>query len=985
MRIVIDLQCCQAAPAPAALQLAKSLAGTAGPHEFWIALSNRFPDSIEALRAQFAGIVPRSRVRVFDVPTPDRHAGSRWRSHASELIRINFFAVLEADAVYVPGGPAAPGVVCGDPSHTDPYATVTGVEGSVDAGEALRRLVEAAASREEPDPMPRPRLAYISPLPPEKSGIADYSAELVPELARHYDVDLIVGQDGVEDVRLLPFPLRSVDWFDENAHQFDRVLYHFGNSHAHQHMFELIRRHPGVVVLHDFFFSGILDNLERESVLPHGFLAALYESHGYTGLLQHRAIGRNPAIWKFPVNQGVLHNASGVIVHSDFSKELARSWYGPAADDGWRTVPLLRGKQAAQEGPGARAAARNRLKLAKDDYLVCSFGMLGRTKLNDELLDAYLASPLAQDPHCKLVFVGQNEAGLYGAALLKKIGESVAAKRIIITGFVTPSTYADYLSACDTAVQLRSATRGETSAAILDCLLYGAPTIINAHGSAATLNGELLVKLPDQVLAPELMAALTSLHADPRRRAGLSQRAQTYMQAEHTPERVGKLVQDAIEHFAAESRISHYQRLVKDIAAIPGPAQPSNADLADVAGAIAVNQGVSATRQLLVDVSALVNADLRTGIQRVVRSVLLALIADPPAGWRIEPVFSTGSNHPYHYARSFALGFIEETGLALEDAPVDLRPGDTFLGLDLFTNGTSQNEDLLQSMRDHGVSIYFVVFDILPMLRPDVFPFGTEQYFGDYLRTITRVADGLLCISRSVADELIGWMEREHIKRLAPLDVGYFHLGADIGASAPSTGLPEHAAHVFAQVAARPSFLMVGTVEPRKGHAQALAAFELLWQQGVDANLVIVGKQGWMVEKVVERMAAHPEKERRLFWLPGVSDEMLEQLYTSCAALLAPSEGEGFGLPLIEAAQHTIPIVARDLPVFREVAGVHAHYFSGHEPADLAASIEAWLALHRAGTAPSSAGMPWLTWKESAQQVLNAVERQQWYKQVRPG
>ncbi|MGZ8320489.1 MAG: glycosyltransferase family 4 protein, partial [Telluria sp.] len=211
-----------------------------------------------------------------------------------------------------------------------------------------------------------------------------------------------------------------------------------------------------------------------------------------------------------------------------------------------------------------------------------------------------------------------------------------------------------------------------------------------------------------------------------------------------------------------------------------------------------------------------------------------------------------------------------------------------------------------------------------------------------------------------------------------------FHLGADIDASAPSFGMPDNAAQVLDAVRARPSFLMVGTVEPRKGHGQTLAAFDLLWEQGVDANLVIVGKQGWMVEKLVQRMADHPEKNQRLFWLPGISDEMLLKLYASSAALLSPSEGEGFGLPLIEAAQHNIPIIARDLPVFREVAGEHAYYFDGLEPQDLAGALTRWLAMHAEGKAPQSTGMPWLTWSDSANQVLNAVVNQQWYKAV-PG
>lgn len=984
MRIVIDLQCCQAGPAPAALQLARDLAGAIGPHEFWIALSGRFPGTADTLRSALAGAVPRERVRVFDLPHWEREAASPWRKRASELIRANFFAALDVDAVYLPGAPKLPGMVAGAALPSDPYATVEGAPGE-DAASALRRLVESAASRPAPAVKARPRLAYISPLPPQQSGIADYSAELAPALARYYEIDLVVEEaqlGQVSDRRLQPFALRSVEWFEENAHQFDRLLYHFGNSHAHQHMFELIRRHPGTVVLHDFFFSGILDNLEREKALPNGFLHALYESHGYTGLVEHRARGRNPSIWKFPVNKGVIDNAMGVLVHSDFSQQLARSWYGAQAADGWRTVPLVRARAPGTEAPGARTAARARLGLGPQDYLVCSFGMLGSTKLNDELLEAFLHSPLAGDPHCRLVFVGQNEAGRYGADLVRKIAGSAAASRIAITGFATPAAYTDYLLACDCAVQLRTATRGETSAAILDCLLYGVPTVVNAHGSAASISDTLLVKLPDAFSVPQLSAALGELHADAGRRAILGQRAQAWMLAEHTPERVGQQVHDAIEDFAADHRLSHYARLVAQLAALPATPRPADADLAEAALAIAANQGSGAPRQMLVDVSALATTDLRTGIQRVVRSVLLALIADPPPGWRIEPVFSHGSNQPYHYARNFTLGLIEESTLALEDAPVDLRPGDTFLGLDLFTNGTSQNEGLLQAMRERGVNIYFVVYDILPMLRPEVFPFGTEEYFGDYLRTVARVADGLLCISRSVADELATWIASQQIVRQAPLQLGWFHLGADIGASAPSTGLPDNAAVVMEAVAARPSFLMVGTVEPRKGHAQALAAFELLWEQGVDANLVIVGKQGWMVEKVAERMASHPERERRLFWLAGVSDEMLQSLYGSCSALLAPSEGEGFGLPLIEAAQHRIPIIARDLPVFREVAGEHAHYFSGLEPAGLAASIAAWLALRAEGKVPPSDGMPWLTWKQSAKQVLNAVEKQQWYKTV---
>jgi glycosyltransferase involved in cell wall biosynthesis len=248
------------------------------------------------------------------------------------------------------------------------------------------------------------------------------------------------------------------------------------------------------------------------------------------------------------------------------------------------------------------------------------------------------------------------------------------------------------------------------------------------------------------------------------------------------------------------------------------------------------------------------------------------------------------------------------------------------------------------------------------------------------LHTVRTVADGVLCISRAVADEFIAWNASQPAVRKAPLQVGFFHLGADIDASVPSSGLPPDAGLVLAAMNARPTFLMVGTVEPRKGQGQALAAFEELWARGVDANLVIVGKHGWMVDALAERLASHAEKGKRLFWLAGVSDEMLQKLYTGSSALLAPSEGEGFGLPLIEAAQHGIPIIARSLPVFREVAGDHAYYFDGLAPSDLARAITDWLPLWRTDRAPMSTGMPWLTWEASARQLQDAVIGGKWYR-----
>jgi glycosyltransferase involved in cell wall biosynthesis len=245
-----------------------------------------------------------------------------------------------------------------------------------------------------------------------------------------------------------------------------------------------------------------------------------------------------------------------------------------------------------------------------------------------------------------------------------------------------------------------------------------------------------------------------------------------------------------------------------------------------------------------------------------------------------------------------------------------------------------------------------------------------------WLNTVAEVADGLICISRSVADELRAWLAKSKPLRLQSISLGFFHLGADLRASQPTMGLSEDAAHVLEKLRSRPSFLVVGTLEPRKGHRQTLAALERLWAEGVDVNLVIVGKQGWRIDELVRRIEHHPEYRSRLLWMQAISDQMLEEIYRNSSALLAPSEGEGFGLPLIEAAQYALPIIARDIPVFREVAGDHAYYFRGEDAQSLANALRHWLSLGR--NIPDSSAIPRLTWHQSSRQLLEIVLSGRW-------
>lgn len=423
--------------------------------------------------------------------------------------------------------------------------------------------------------------------------------------------------------------------------------------------------------------------------------------------------------------------------------------------------------------------------------------------------------------------------------------------------------------------------------------------------------------------------------------------------------------------------------LVEKIATLVNPPANEN-DWIMTAEAIALNHRNSTEKQLLVDISELIQQDSKTGIQRVVRSVLSELLANPPQGFRVEPVYANPDEEGYRYAHLFTQRFLNRSNQFCSDDIVEVSHDDIFLGLDLLHCFIiSRQANFYQHLRRTGVKVYFVVYDLLPLLIPSVFPDHVPALHAQWLNTLAQ-SDGAVCISRSVADDMTEWLAVFGPKRLRPFKLGWFHLGADLACSVPTKGLPTDADYLLNTLPSRSTFLMVGTIEPRKGQMQALIAFEQLWNQDVDVNLVIVGKQGWNVDLPVEILRTHPEHNRRLFWLNGISDEYLERIYAASTCLIAASEGEGFGLPLIEAAQHNLPIITRDIPVFREVAGEYAFYFSGYTPDELANGVLEWLALDNTGLAPQSGNMPWLTWKQSTQNLLDVIIGDQWYQQWMP-
>lgn len=377
------------------------------------------------------------------------------------------------------------------------------------------------------------------------------------------------------------------------------------------------------------------------------------------------------------------------------------------------------------------------------------------------------------------------------------------------------------------------------------------------------------------------------------------------------------------------------------------------------------------SKRLIIDVSSTAQSPVLSGIQRVMYNLSDAMQTLNGQGAE-QAVLS--------YSRD-ASGWYEMDALrknALDLNPknrLSLRDDDSYLLLDsswTFIDG--QKPRLLDAMI-MGQEVVNGVHDIGPLTMSAMTDEGMPPAFRRWFEFILGYSTGIICVSRAVADEIYDVLKGINFPR--PLKLGYFPLGADF-ADVPAD--PE-GLDMFDD---RPTFLIVGTIEPRKGHLVALRAFEQLWRDGVDVNLVIIGKAGWDTEMIVQLLENHSEAGKRLHWVRGASDGNLRAAYEKADALIMTSYLEGFGLPVVEAGRFGTPVILSDIPVFREVGegAPWAGYFERANPADLTRVVLEFL-----DTPPaldSSEKESWPVWEESAQIVKDVIFDGKWHKYYEP-
>lgn len=359
--------------------------------------------------------------------------------------------------------------------------------------------------------------------------------------------------------------------------------------------------------------------------------------------------------------------------------------------------------------------------------------------------------------------------------------------------------------------------------------------------------------------------------------------------------------------------------------------------------------------RIYIDVSVIHMNDAGTGIQRVVRSLREHL---PSA-------LNPGTQYEFLVVRDSREGYVTPAGARLAGGP-----GSLFFGLDFATDSIFGARHALRRFKQAGGQIWFLVHDILPVSHPQWFTHASRLKYRRWLRVCAALADGILCVSPVVAAQLEDLVSRRY-GRTDPLHIATIDLGSNITPAdreLETSELPVAPGLDIAKFVR--AALVVGTLEPRKGHADILDAFDLIWRDGHDIPLILIGRVGWNTDALQLRIGQHPQRERLLFWLSDVDDHALHAAYRHCRLVIVPSLAEGYGLPLDEALAVGTPVLARDIPVFRRHDDAPVSYFAaGADAASIAASI---LTAHAAADGPRRLA-PLRQWNDTAQQVAREL------------
>lgn len=285
----------------------------------------------------------------------------------------------------------------------------------------------------------------------------------------------------------------------------------------------------------------------------------------------------------------------------------------------------------------------------------------------------------------------------------------------------------------------------------------------------------------------------------------------------------------------------------------------------------------------------------------------------------------------------------------------------------LFLPDSIANRNLIESLKaienDCPKLIPFY-HDIIALRQDGVFEESLCRNFKIAFELIMPKAQSVICATKTVVDDILDYTNGAYTN----ISFDYSYLGANLSSRGAVKG--EVRSELKTIWNKGTSFLMVGTIEPRKNHIHVLDAFEVLWKRGNNTRLCIVGRIGWLCELILERIRNNPNLNRNLYFFTDLNDNELAFCYERSKALIFASISEGFGLPLVEAMHFGKPVLASDIPVFREIGGDYPFYFSLDNPITLTNLIEDF---ERGTLEKHFTPRSWISWDEAIYNLMSKV------------
>ncbi len=353
--------------------------------------------------------------------------------------------------------------------------------------------------------------------------------------------------------------------------------------------------------------------------------------------------------------------------------------------------------------------------------------------------------------------------------------------------------------------------------------------------------------------------------------------------------------------------------------------------------------------RLFIDVTSTSRTNYLSGIQRVVFEITKKLMGPNvyPAIIHPDGLFSINkSTSEFEKVR-----FQKNDVFLMADASIDCADNLSAIIADNSASG--------------GINVTFV-YDLIPLNYPLTCGAAIPYKFHNWFNRCALKCDLILTNTKCVMEQVQQYSEMNYKGNQTLAEVNFFHLGSEL----PSDTSNWHCTKINNFMdSQRNIFLSVGTIEPRKGYSISLDAAEFAWNKGEDFIFVIVGRYGWNQVCVRERILLHREYNKRLFWYNNMDDGDLSSLYKISRSLIFASIDEGFGLPLMEAAQHDLPVIVSDIPVFREIAGPNAVYFEAANSNNLAEKI-----IQACHSPKNSSKIETISWDRSKLELLSHIK-----------